>query len=231
VRTARVSRFTGESLPDVMGYCRDHQVILLVARCSHSDYHAVRLALASGFLLTDTLICYAKQLRDEPAVTGGGRVVVRQHDAPDRKAIESIAGDAFADYCGHYHNDPRLDRGACTEVYVSWARRSCLSQEIADEVLIAELGGRIAGFITLKLEDEALGRIVLNAVHPEVQRKGVYSSLLSHALRWFYRQDVRHVVTATQVANISVQKVWCRQGFEPSGGLYTFHKWFDRVKE
>jgi hypothetical protein len=24
-----------------------------------------------------------------------------------------------------------------------------------------------------------------------------------------------------------VQKVWCRQGFEPSKSYYTFHKWFD----
>ncbi len=45
--------------------------------------------------------------------------------------------------------------------------------------LVAELGGRVVGFIAYELKDET-GDVVLLAVHPEYQKRGI-GSLLNHA--------------------------------------------------
>jgi hypothetical protein len=46
------------------------------------------------------------------------------------------------------------------------------------------------------------------------------------SLQWCRSQGAQRMIISTQVVNVSMQKVWCRVGFEPSHSYYTFHKWF-----
>ena len=62
-----------------------------------------------------------------------------------------MATEAFRGYYGHCHADQRLDRAKCDEVYRDWALRSCLSRDVADQVLVAVLDGSIVGFGDLRL--------------------------------------------------------------------------------
>ena len=64
--------------------------------------------------------------------------------------MRRVAAASFRDYFGHYHADPRLDRAKCDETYASWAERSCVDEAVASGVLVAEHGGRVAGFLTLQ---------------------------------------------------------------------------------
>ena len=229
IRVARVSRLTTESLPTVLSTCRESGVLLLIARCSCADFDTVHSALDRGFLLVDTQLIYKLRLDAEPPIRECPGIFVRSRVPGDADQVERIAREAFRDYCGHYHNDPRLDRAASTEVYASWAKRSCVDREVADEVLMAEVDEGTVGFVALKLKSDGIGEITLNAVHPEAQRGGVYGVLAARSLRWFHQRGVRHVVTSTHIANTGPQKVWCRMGFEPCSGAYTFHAWLDKV--
>jgi GNAT superfamily N-acetyltransferase len=109
---------------------------------------------------------------------------------------------------------------------MSWAVRSCVSKDVANEVLIAERDGRVVGFATLRINSPQEGEGVLFGVAPEAQGLGIYRSFMLSGMQWCRQQGVQRMLVSTQITNIAVQKVWCRVGFEPSHSYYTFHKWF-----
>jgi len=141
--------------------------------------------------------------------------------------VKSIAKDAFRGYFGHYHADERLDRVKCDEIYESWAERSVLLREVADVVLVAELDGAIVGFVTLRMNNPEEGEGLLFGVSPLAQRRGIARLLIVGGMKWCVTHGASRITISTQLANVAVQKVWARVGFEFNHAYYTFHKWLD----
>jgi GNAT superfamily N-acetyltransferase len=225
VATAKASGVTAETLPALLEDCRSHHVRFLIARCPTSELAAAHAMERDGFQLMDTLVYYSRGVGatlppDEAALP------VRELADGEHGAVKQVATRAFSGYSGHYHADPRLERSQCDALYVDWAERSCLSKELADQVLVAAPSGKIAAFATLRLNDAEEGEGVLFGVAPEAQGRGIYRALMSGAMRWFKAHAAQRMVVSTQINNVAVQKVWCRLGFEPSKSYYTFHKWF-----
>jgi GNAT superfamily N-acetyltransferase len=180
-----------------------------------------------GFLLMDTLVYYRYDLTQSPLPGDNAKVPVRPMRPGEEERVRDVATESFRGYFGHYHADERLDRAKCDEVYVSWAYRSCVSREVADEVLVADLNGSIVGFATLRLNSAEEGEGVLFGVAPSAQGQGVYRSFMIRGMQWCLSNRAKRMVVSTQITNIAVQKVWTRLGFGPSYSYYTFHKWFD----
>jgi GNAT superfamily N-acetyltransferase len=226
VRVAR-AQVVPENLQRVLDFCAAEKIDLIIARCSGSDLVAAQNMEMHGFLLMDTLVYYRFDLLKRTIPEDKGELLVRTLQSGDREQVRSVASTAFKGYRGHYHSDPRLDPRKCDEAYTSWAERSCVPKTAADEVLIAENNGEVAGFGTLRLNSTQEVEGLLFAVAPEWQGRTVCRSLMIGSLRWCHSQGAQRMVISTQVTNISMQKVWCRVGFEPSHSYYTFHKWFD----
>jgi GNAT superfamily N-acetyltransferase len=207
--------------------CAAHRVGLLIARCAVADVRAAQAMERRGCSLMDTLVYYACDLRRVAIPPRDAVIAVRAVRSGDEPAVAAVAAEAFRGYVGHYHTDPRLDRAKCDEAYVYWARRSCLTPGVADAVLVAEADGVLVGFATLCRRTAGEGEGVLFGVKPAVQGKGVYRSLMIGAREWWVTAGATRMVVSTQLANLAVQKVWTRLGFEPRGGEHTFHKWFD----
>jgi GNAT superfamily N-acetyltransferase len=227
VRSARASGVTLESLPAVIEFCRENEVVFLIARCPTTGLQAVQAMERQGFLLMDTLMTYTKDLRKCPIPADEGDVPIRPLRPGEEEAVELVAREALRGYFGHYHADPRLDPAKCDEVYVDWAVRSCRSREVADEVLVAEWEGQVVGFGTMRRNSDEETEGVLYGVSPEHQRRGIYQSLALQGMEWALAQGAVRAVASTQVVNIGVQKVWSRLGLEPSHSHHTLHKWFD----
>ena len=225
VVTAKVTDTHAERLPAVLDFCRANHVGLLVARCPTVDLPSARAMERAGFELMDTLVYYARSLKDAALVTDTGTTPIRELRAGEDAAVRDVATKAFRGYLGHYHSDPKLDPAQCDAVYIDWATRSCLDKTVADGVLVAEVDSAIAAFATLRFNTLAEGEGVLFGVAPEAQGRGIYRSLMVQAMRWFERQERTKMVVSTQITNVAVQKVWSRLGFEPSSSYYTFHKW------
>src|SRR5262249_9036400 len=149
-------------------------------------------------------------------------VPIRPMRAGEADSVRRIAVEIFRGYFGHYHADPRLDPQQCDAAYVSWAERSCLSKDVAEEVLVAELEGRLVGFITLRRNSAEEGEAVVGGVLPEAQGLGIYRAFLVHSMEWCKAQGCTRMLVSTQVTNNAVQKVWARLGYEPSYSYYTF---------
>lgn len=227
IRTARALQVTVDSLEEVLSFCRDHNAKFLIARCLASELTAAQAMESSGFILTDTLVYYLRNLVNTPIPTDTSTVLVRPIRVGEESQVRVVAAECFRGYFGHYHADPRLDRAKCDETYVSWAVRSCMSREVADGVLVADEAGSIRGFATLRINSPEEGEGVLFGVAQMAQGHGIYRSFIVHAMQWFLSKGCTRMVVSTQITNISVQKVWTRVGFEPSHSYYTFHKWFD----
>ena len=228
-KTARAVDVTAESLPEIMTFCHDHEVQMLVARTDVNELKAVQAMEKHGFLLMDTLVYSVRDVvsRSIPP-DDNERVLVRPFRHGDEEQIRAVAAAAFQGYGGHYHADERLDRAKCDAVYESWAVRSCFSESMADVVLVAEQGHAVVGFVTLLIDDAGdEGDIRLFAVAPQAQRQGIARSLMIGAMAWCQDQGLSRTIISTQITNFAMRKVWSRLGFEPLYAFYTMHKWFD----
>lgn len=226
IRVARAPQIRASNLQEVLQFCIAGGIELLIARCATADLAAAQGMEAQGFFLTDTLVYYAFDLAKRAIPEDTGKFQLRGLQLADERQIQAVAAAAFKGHMGHYHADPRLDRRKCDEAYASWASRSCLAKEVAEQVFVAERGSQVAGFATLRLNSAEEGEGLLYAVAPESQGLGICHSLMISSLQWCRAQGARRMIISTQVTNIAIQKVWCRTGFEPFHSYYTFHKWF-----
>jgi GNAT superfamily N-acetyltransferase len=227
VPIARASLVAAQQVDEVARFCVEHGIAMAIVRCATSDLVAVQDLERHGFRMMDTLIYYAADLEKRPIPEDKGQVAVRPLRTGEEEMVRQIAASAFTGYFGHYHADPRLDRAKCDEAYISWSVRSCVSREVAGEVLVADRKGELLGFATLRMNDAQEGEGVLFGVAPQAQGLGIYRSFMVQGMRWCKAQGARRMVVSTQITNLAVQKVWCRVGFEPSRSYYTLHKWFD----
>jgi GNAT superfamily N-acetyltransferase len=223
---ARDPQLTAETLTDSLRFCQENAVQMLVARCASDDLPAAQAIEKAGGRLMDTVVYYVRDL-DRPVPEQERSARVRLLQPGDTPGVRQVAADSFCGYIGHYYADPLLDRAKCDEVYASWAERSCLDRAVASTVLVAEDGERIAGFLTILERSPEEQEIILNGVHPAVQRRCIYGSLVLAAMSCARRNGARRLTVSTQLINSAVQRTWTRLGFELFRSYYTFHLWFD----
>lgn len=225
VRIAR-AHIVSNTLSNALDFCGTQRIDMLIARCATNDLVAVQSMETNGFLLMDTLVYYSFDLAKTAIPDDTGEFLVRRLQAGDEHDVRMVASAAFKGYAGHYHADRRLDSRKCDEGYRSWAERSCAESGAANEVLVADHGGKVVGFATLRLNSPQEVEGLLFAVAPEFQGKSMCRSFMIRSLECCREQGATRMIISTQVTNTSMQKVWCRTGFEPSHSYYTFHKWF-----
>lgn len=224
--TAKVSIEKDDNIHQLVDWCSKQAVEMLIARCDTADVKSVHAMEAAGFQLMDTLVYFLHKAVSSQAVTMPDGYAWRVGNEHDADLVEACAQLAFKDYFGHYHADPKLRTGDSDLVYSSWARASCLSQQVADAVLLICKGEQVAAFLTLKKLAGGSAEIILNGVHPDYQAHGLYTALVRLAKNWCSEHEITQLLVSTQLTNIAPQKVWCRHGFEPRNSIYTFHKWF-----
>jgi ribosomal protein S18 acetylase RimI-like enzyme len=201
------------------------QVRMVTARLPADDLAQVQKLEALGFRLMDTLVYYTRRLQDLPPLSIPSGMAFRRAVPVDATDVAAFARAAFAGYLGHYHQDPQLDRAACDAIYPDWAQRSVLAATDATPVFLAEDAAGPAGFMTLKSLSDRRGELVLAAVAPARQGRGIYDALCRQALH--AARDMGHtdIDMSTQLTNYKVQGVWSRLGCRLCRAYYTLHLW------
>ncbi|MGE6332024.1 GNAT family N-acetyltransferase [Stenotrophomonas sp. NPDC077659] len=168
----------------------------------------------------DTLVYYGMDL-DRSAAPPAEAKVQRATDA-HRAALAVIADRSFCNYRAHYAANPLLSRDLVLSGYVEWAL-SRLSQDRANEatwVVIEE--GTVAGFATCDISGDSV-EIILNAVHPDFERRGLYGMLLRHIQHHYAHQSLKKLLISTQIWNFTVQRQWGRNGLQLQRAFDTYH--------
>jgi RimJ/RimL family protein N-acetyltransferase len=213
-------------IADMLAYCRDHGAGVCVARCDVGDFAAMEALENAGFRLKDTLVYYEATLEPSTIPMPRSAVPIRAVRPGEGDAVSALARAAFADYFSHYHADPRFDRGKVDDAFVDWAQRSCADKGVADEVFVADDGGTLGGFATLRFNDATEGEGVLFGVHPAYQGMGIYRDFMTTGMQWCLEHGRRRMIVSTQINNYTVQRAWVRLGFLHYRSFYTLHKWF-----
>jgi hypothetical protein len=197
---------------------------LTIFRVASNAMEVVQEAEQRGSILTDTLVYFSADIgKLEPPAPDEG--VTRLATMADGAAIREIASEAFHNYVGHYHADPKLDRKACDQVYISWAENEANANTHDAFILIALEQGVPVGFLSTKLKERGEAEIVLNAVFKRVAGRGHYTRLVQASLFHAARRGASTVTVSTQIRNLPPQRAWARCGFLPTSYFYTFHLW------
>ncbi|WP_425404940.1 N-acetyltransferase family protein [Hwanghaeella sp.] len=203
-----------------------YRVDMISTRVDVANLERVHALEGSGYRLMDTLVYYGRSLNGFPEnAKDRTKVSLRIASPEDSSSVAALAHAAFRNYMGHYHADPRLDSTAADAAYVEWAETSTSHTTVDTPVFVVEDDKGLAGFLTMRRNDDAEFEIVLNAVHPDSQGKGYYTVLVLEALRFARSKGGARMIVSTQINNYAVQKVWALLGFNHYRSFYTFHKW------
>ncbi len=202
---------------------------MLTVRIDAHDLSAVHRFERAGFQLMDTLVYYGRSLKNVQAPKVAPGITLSAAGSEDVAGVHAVAESAFRDYMGHFHADPRLDNADADAAYVQWAEVSAQTADRARPVVVARSdSGQVIGFLSLRDVGDAQAEIVLNAVHPDEQGRGIYTLLVEHSLAVASDGGSTRIVVSTQIQNYAVQRVWSRLGFVHTRSVYTLHKWYDR---
>ncbi len=227
VRIASFRPKNENDLTQGLEWARGNGIEMLMARCDTSNVPTLHGLENAGFLTMDTFVRYAFDLTNREIPEDKGSTPVRSFASADIPIIGRLARRAFRGYIGHFHNDPKLPRDRCDAVYSEWAMNSCREKRLADEVLVADYGSEVLGFLTLKALGEDTAEATLSAVDLKAQGMGIYRTFLIHGMRWSADHGFERIEVDSQVNNYPVQRVWERLGFEIYGSGHTLHLWLE----
>lgn len=121
-------------------------------------------------------------------------VIIRDYTHKDFKEILEIDKEAFSP------RNPAYD----VYVYITYG----------SDLLVADTGSRIAGYIVTMDIDEFTGKIIAFAVKKEFRRMGIGKMLLSEAIKRLEGRGKRKIILEVRVSNIPAQKLYKKFGFE-----------------
>jgi dTDP-4-amino-4,6-dideoxy-D-galactose acyltransferase len=188
----------------------------LIARVPSADLPTAWAVEQAGFRLVDigldsTFAFATARLPAAPAVP------IRSARLEDLPALRGLAADAFR--LSRFSADPFFSDEQVRAFHREWVKN--LYGGLAQAVLVCELGGSMAGFVTCAMTGDE-GRIPLIATHHGYRRRGVGRGLVSAALRWFAEAGARVAHVKTQSVNYPALALYHRAGFAISTSELTF---------
>ncbi len=220
----RIARVRGrhlndDLLPTILRWCSTQEVDCLYFLAAADDPQTIRLAEENAFGFVDIRTTFDRSIEGLPEESPGIRCA-RPDDLPQ---LKRVTGQSFSD--SRFYYDLHFARSSCDELYAGWIERSC--QGYADCVLVSDLNGQAAGYVTCCLSPSQAGSIGLIAVDPESQGCGIGQQLVVSALHYFRNHGMKSATVVTQGRNIKSQRLYQNCGFRTQSIGLWYHRWFD----
>jgi ribosomal protein S18 acetylase RimI-like enzyme len=145
----------------------------------------------------------------------------------DIEGIAKIAAESFSHY-GHYSNNEKTRLQGTGAIYEDWARRSCSSKDFADYIVVAELEGFVAGFLSLKIHQNGKNKCavgVMGAVDQAYRKHGLFRGINVASMHWARKEAFRRIENNVLVTNFPVNKTYISLGFNIVRSETTLHCW------
>lgn len=120
-------------------------------------------------------------------------VVIREYSTKDFKDIMEIEREAFSP------RNPVYD----IYIYVTYG----------SDLLVADIGGKVVGYIAIMDIDRENSKIVSLAVKKEFRRRGIGTKLLSTAIERCKERNKKKILLEVRVSNYIAQKLYKKMGF------------------
>ena len=206
----------------------------LTCKVQARDPAVVRALERQGFLLMDTLLDLVFDSSRTPLENirlPNSRSVcaLAWRDLRTLRKSWQLAHEAFANYFGRYHSDPKMPPGTGARVYDQWVYSGF--EGWVDWTVVAEIDGKIVGYSMWKnasaLETKHCVDIThcnFGAIHPNYSGRGIYTALKLEGMR-IAESFAKHFDLATHIANYPVHRGTAKLGWRIAGARHSFHKW------
>jgi ribosomal protein S18 acetylase RimI-like enzyme len=185
------------------------------ARVGTANLALVHALSARGFRPVDVAVMF------EGPVPAGVCDDIRHARASDREAIMHIAGSTFQ--YSRFHLDPLIDKQTANDIKAQWAGNFFVGQR-GDAMLVAEIDGKVAGFLQLLHQPHDVLLIDLIGVDAALQGRGLARRMIHFAARHVARQsDAARLRVGTQVANTRSVRLYESLGLRLTGSQYVLH--------
>ncbi|HZF10279.1 MAG TPA: GNAT family N-acetyltransferase [Thermoanaerobaculia bacterium] len=180
------------------------------------DAGTLRRAEDEGFRLVDVRVTLERR---GPSPLQAGDVLIRLAEESDLPILTALARENHTDTRFYY--DGHFSKERCDALYALWIENGIRGQ--ADRVLVPEIEGKAAGYITCHREGPP--RIGLLGIGPAAQGKGLGGQLIREALAWFAGEGIERVSVVTQGRNVRAQRAYQREGFTTAAVEVWYHGW------
>ncbi len=203
--------------------CGELGIRCLYFLCDSTHPASAELAKDRGFQFVDTRVTLEFRLEAPLFSRLDSPASIRPARAEDVPLLRDIAAVAFQQ--SRFYADPNFSKDAASRLYQVWIEKSCTG--FADAVLVADVGGRAAGFITCNLLRPGRGDIGLVGVDASYAGRGLGRGLVTAALDWFSTRGVEHAEVVTQGRNDAALRLYERCGFRTARIEHWFHRWYE----
>lgn len=202
-----------------------HAGLFATAKVPTSDVRLSRALQTRGFVVIDTALTFECA---EPVIASGA--TARPAAARDRKACAEIAETAFV--FSRFHLDPEIPNRLADRIKREWVENFFRGTR-GTEMIVAEWGGSLGGFLML-VDGGRRERIIdLIAVAPEFARKGLGRAMIAFAAKTAREAGSAPSkwVVGTQAANIPSVKLYESIGFRLATSQFVLHYHGQRLDE
>lgn len=224
----RVARCRMDMVPpptdEIVAQARVLGAEISILRFEASDRTRPAELAASGtrFVHADTLVYFACDLEGWKGAAPLAQV--RPATIADEEALERVAVEGFSGYTSHYGASPCFAAAKVEAGYVDWALGHLRRAMPEEDTWLVEQNGVVAGFATCRRNSIGTdAEILLNAVLPTHQRRGLYRQLVAGLASAYRDAGVQRLSVSTQVWNNRVQRAWTALGFAPDRAYNTYH--------
>jgi ribosomal protein S18 acetylase RimI-like enzyme len=177
----------------------------------------IRMAEDLDFRLVDVRTTLERPVTADAAAPP--RVRTLQRD--DIPLLTRMAGDLHSD--SRFFVDSRFPAAKSRAMFETWMSKACIDPSY--RVLVADEGGRVAGYVACQMKDEGVGQIQLIAVDRGAQGAGLGRQLVSAALEQLARDGATRARVVTQGRNLAALRLYQRHGFVTVSQELWYHWW------
>ena len=212
-------RLDGATIAAIRAFRNEERIDCLYFLADLGDAATIRLAEDEGFRMVDVRVTLERRGPAPGEERAGDGVLVRPAEERDLPVLTALARENHVDTRFYY--DGRFPRERCDALYAAWIENEVRGQ--ADRVLVPEIDGKAAGYITCHRAGPP--RIGLLGVGPAAQGRGIGGKLIRAALAWFAGEGIERVSVVTQGRNVRAQRAYQREGFATAAVEVWYHGW------
>lgn len=210
---------------EIISILRKNNYKLIISKINANDISLINQLEEEGFLLKDIQVTYKYELSETYFFSLAADTTVREALLSDKDMLYQIAMESFDGY-GHYAADTKIDIKHCKKIYGDWIIRS-YDNNIADNIIVAEINGEIAGFLSHKIHTDQYRYAVggIGAVMPKYRNRDIFRAITISGINWALSKNCNWVEHNVLVTNPPVMRSFAKLGFKPANSSITFHKW------
>lgn len=219
-----------DSDPDYDRIAKDilkNKVDLLILRIPSNKQNQLYKIERKGFpyLVADSLVYYKALLSDiEVRKIKNNEIEYIVAEQSHRNTLCQLVLEIFNDYTNHYFSNPYIQKQSIIEGYQEWAMNNITYNNPNTITFLIKRDNHFIGFAccSFNLEKKECEGILYGVINKE-SGKGLYSDLIKYTQNYFKKLGYLTMKVSTQIHNITVQKVWTKEGFFLTETFITVH--------